>query len=259
MSIANDIKIAKVAQVLAIRDIEKGKERDFDLPRKLYTTRKGVDWLNTNIPSDTSLSGKQSYMVGMYGKYSSEARGILALGASGQNVSAVFGSGSVLMPYPINVTISTSGSTLTNSAWVGLQDINTAVINNVPYQSGTGFTFNSATGTFDFSLSGYVLQIGDTLTALGFKPTASSGSISGGTGSFPTTAYVNASAGLVTNIPVLVGKTISLLLRGGLGATVITSGTIVGGQIYFDNSVGTLRVLSGNDWVDQEPLIIQYY
>ena len=36
MSIANDIKIAKVCQVLALRDIEKGRERDLKLGRKIY-------------------------------------------------------------------------------------------------------------------------------------------------------------------------------------------------------------------------------
>lgn len=261
MSIANDIKIAKVCQVLALRDIEKGRERDLKLGRKIYGARKGVEWLNANSPSDSTLLGKQGYMVAMCGKYASEARGILALGATGQNISAIYGNGSVLMPYPINVVVSAgqSGvSTISNLAWVGLQGITDVVINGNPLQSSVGFTFNSATGIFDFSLGSYVLQTGDVITSLGFKTVASTGT-SSTPSTFPTTIYVPATAGLVVTIPALVGKTIGLLIRGGSGVTVITSGAIVNDQVKFDSSVGTLTVNSGWDWVAGENLIIQYY
>lgn len=262
MSIANDIKIAKVCQVLALRDIEKGKERDLGLPRKIYTTRKGLEWLNTNNSTSSTLVGKQGYLIAMCGKYTSEARGILALGATGQNTSAVYGNGSVLMPYPISLIISSGQagvSTISNTAWVGLQDVNTVVVNNATFQSGVDFTFNSATGVFDFSLRPYVLQTNDSITTLGFKPVASSGT-SGGSSVFPTTIYTTATAGLVITVPILIGKTISLFLRGGMGCGgVVTSGSPVADQVLFNSTTGTLTVNSGWDWVSGENLTIQYY
>ena len=260
MSAANDIKIGKVSQVLAIRDIEKGIEKDLSLPRKLYTTRKGVEWALAN--SDSSLTKKQGYMIAMCGKYTAEARGILALGATGQNVSAIYGSGSVLMPYPINLTITAGQSgvyTLSNLAWIGLQSVNTVVINNASFQSGVGFTFNSATGQFDFTIGSYLLQTGDVLTTLGFK-TVASGTISGGGGSTtPTTIYVTATDGLTLSVPITVGKTVTLLLRGGIGAQVITTGSPSSSQVFFDGTVGSFSVPSGSDFVSGENITIQYY
>ena len=261
MSIANDINIAKVCQVLATRDIERGKEKDRMYPRKLYIARKAVEWLNTNNSADTTLKGKWGYMVAMCGKYVSEAKGILSLGATGVNVSAVYGNGSVLMPYPINITISSGGVyTVTNLAWVGLTQVNTVVINGVNYQSGVGFSFNSATGTFDFTLGSYLLQVGDVMTALGFK-VVSSGIISGGTTSvLPTTVYVSASYGLTLSVPITVSHTVLLFLRGGSpSGGVITSGSPTGAQVLFDNTTGLFTVAAGNEFAAGETITIQYY
>jgi len=263
MSLVNDIAIAKVCQVLALRDIEKGKEKDKYFPRKLYMARKGVDWLASNGSTDATLKGKQGYMVAMCGKYIAEAKGILAIGSTGTTVSAIYGNGTILMPYPINLTV-TSGqagvSTISNSSWVGISGINTVVINGVNYQSGVGFTFNSGTGVFDFSLTPYTLQTGDVITALGFKTIASGTITGGGLSGLPTTIYVSATAGLTINVPATIGHAVILVLRGGIGTGgVITTGSPTGTQVLFDTTTGNFTVATGNEFIASETITIQYY
>lgn len=126
---------------------------------------------------ENSLDGLQGVANNVYvlcGATLQESKEVLSSGSGGIVVPPSIGGGG-LTPFPINVTISSgqSGvSTLQDSDWIGLEDIVQITINQSVYQLGTGFTFNSVSGTFDLSLSGYILQEGDKFTSLGFMPTS---------------------------------------------------------------------------------------
>lgn len=169
-SIANIIDIMKISKYLASKAIALGQESDSLLPTKLYVEGKSIEWMYDNDSTDDNLQKNAWYGYGLCGLYGLEAQAIL--GTSGGIVSLT-GSGANVSPFPINVTI-TAGqagvSTLQNSAWIGLEGVNQVVINQNVLQSND-FSFNSATGTFDFSAYGYVLQTGDEITSYGFMPT----------------------------------------------------------------------------------------
>lgn len=118
----------------------------------------------------TKIDAVTNYVYTMCGAYAFEALGIIGSGG-GVVPSPSGGGGTGLIPYSITVTISASqagSKTLTNTNWIGLQDVNLVTINQSSFQSGAQFTFSPLTGTFDFSLSGYTLQKNDVLTSLGF-------------------------------------------------------------------------------------------
>lgn len=71
-----------------------------------------------------------------------------------------------------------------------------------------------------------------------------------------TTIYPIAPAGTTVTVAALIGKTIKLLLRGGIGSgEVITSGIPAGEQILFNSITGLLT--AANPFVG-ETLTIQY-
>lgn len=167
------LDIANICISLVIQAIEKGVEQDIHLPRKILMCSQSLNDYYTDDPTNEDIPLTSNFLWAICGGYAFEAQNLY--GGSGGIVVPPSSGGGGLTPYPINVTISAgqSGvSTLQNSDWVGLEDINQVVINQSVYQSGTGFTFNSITGQFSFALSGYILQTGDVVTALGFKPTS---------------------------------------------------------------------------------------
>ena len=137
---------------------------------QLYMERKALQYgINQSL---SGLSGVNNYVYTLLGSQLQNANEVLATGSGGVVVPPSGGSGSGLIPYPINVTVTLSQSgtsILQNSAWIGLQDINQLVVNQSVYQVGAGFTFSTITGSFDLSLSGYIFQTGDVVTALGFR------------------------------------------------------------------------------------------
>ena len=83
-------------------------------------------------------------------------------------------------------------------------------------------------------------------------------SVSGG-GSAITTIWVMATAGLVTNVEDLIGKSVKLLLRGGIGSgEILMEGPAATNKIFFDTATGDLNVAEGNEFRDDEELTIQF-
>lgn len=227
------------------------------MPSILYMEKKALEY-----GIQQSLSTVQevtNYVYSLLGSQLQIANNILTNGGGGVNVSSVANSSGSLQPYPVNVIVSAGQagvSTLTSTAWVGLSYINTVVINGVVYQQGIGFTFNQATGTFDFSLSGYVLQEGDDVSALGFTPISSSAA----SAITPATAYANATEGSTTiNIPITIGKTVSLAFRGTGLCEVITVGVPLTNQILFDVVTGNFIVAVDNPFFQNELIAVNYF
>lgn len=171
MSVANNVNIAKVCVSLTIKAIARGLEKDLNYPRKLYIAYQVVNDINTDDSTDADLPAGSNYLYSLCGGYAFEAQDILNLGGGGIVATSAGNTG--LTPYPISriITAGEAGlMTLTDSNWIGLEDINQVVINQSVYQYGVGFTFNSLIGRFDFTLSSYTLQEGDVLTSFGFMP-----------------------------------------------------------------------------------------
>lgn len=172
MSVSNNINIAKVCVSLTIRAIEQGLEKDLLLPRKLDISQKVVNDINTDDPTNADLPLISNQLYAMCGGYAFEAQRVLNLGGAG--IVGTTTSNTGLSPYPIGHTITvaeSNSSTLQNSEWIGLTDLNTtATINNNQFTYGVNYTFSTITGTFDFSLSGYLFQTGDVFATGGFMP-----------------------------------------------------------------------------------------
>lgn len=227
----------------------------------LYMERKGLEY--GIAQSLTDLQQNTNYVYSLLGGNLNRANNILTNGGGGINSDTIQNSNGSLTPYPINleITAGQSGvSTISSPSWVGLAYVNSAVINSSVYQAGIGFTFNTATGLFDFSLSGYTFQEGDDFSSFGFLPITSSGSGGGGGTVVPLTATANAAGGAtVVNIPITVGKTVNLVFRGIGIAELVTSAFPTGNQISFDTVSGNFSVGSDNPFTDNELITVQYY
>lgn len=225
----------------------------------LYMERKAIEYgISQNL---SSLQGKTNYLYSLLGGSINTANNILTNGGGGINVGAVQNSNGGLTPYPINLSISSGQagvSTISSTSWVGLAYINSVVINSSVYQEGIGFTFNSATGVFDFSLSGYVLQEGDDFSTLGFQPITSSGGGGGVTSPQTATGYASGETTTI-NIAITIDKTVNLAFRGGTNVVLIFTGTPTGNQILFDSVTGDFYSAGSNPFADGEALTVQYY
>lgn len=71
----------------------------------------------------------------------------------------------------------------------------------------------------------------------------------------PVTIYEENATGSSVNIPALIGKTVLLFQRGGIGEKIITTGTPSFDETLFDTSTGDLT--PGNAFIG-ERLTIQY-
>lgn len=71
----------------------------------------------------------------------------------------------------------------------------------------------------------------------------------------PVTIYQENVSGTSINIPALVGKTVLILLRGGIGEKIVTTGSPAFDETLFNTSTGDLT--PGNPFVG-ERLTIQY-
>ena len=163
------INIAKACIPLVIRDIEKGIEKDLLLPRKLYCSYNATQDAIALDPTDIK---SVNYLYSLCGGYAFEAENKMGAGGIIVNPSTG-GTNSRLTPFPINVTISSGeagSSILQSNSWKGLQDVNTVVINQSILQKDAQFQFNSVTGSFDFTLYGYILQVNDVVSSFGFMP-----------------------------------------------------------------------------------------
>lgn len=171
MTVATTIDIAKICIYLVNKAIALGQEKDTQLANKIYVIMKAVQDYNDGDPTNAYLTQTSNYLYAFCGGYAFQAEGIL--GTTGGVVVPPSSGGGALTPFPIThiVTLAESGvSTLQDSDWIGLQDINQVIINQSILQYGTQFTFNTITGTFDFSLYNYTLQTGDVVSSFGFMP-----------------------------------------------------------------------------------------
>lgn len=170
MTTANTLNIAKVCVSLTIQAIAQGKEPDLNLSRKIYCAYQSINDIYTDNPNDSTLTGSGNFLFAICGGYAFEAENILSLGGGGVVPSS--GSSTGITPFPINHTVTLAESqvrTLQNAQWIGLVDLNsTTTINNNQYTYTVDYTFNSATGTFDFTLCGYLFQPDDKFATGGF-------------------------------------------------------------------------------------------
>jgi hypothetical protein len=169
MTTANIISIAKICVSLTLKAVVQGVEDDYLLPRKIYCTYQSVSDLYNDSPSDASMTKIANYLYAICGGYGFAAQAILGTGGGGIIVNP--STSSSYTPVPISVTISAGQSgvkTIQSNSWIGLQYVNYVVINQNYFQIGSQFTFNSVTGTFDFSLYNYTLQTNDVMTSFGY-------------------------------------------------------------------------------------------
>jgi hypothetical protein len=169
----NTINIAKVCIYLTQRAIALGEEKDTLLPGKIFSVMNAVKAYNDGDPNNGYLTQMANYLYSICGGYAFQAQNILNLGGGG--IVATSPNGNGLTPYPIALVLASgniSGTTIkaiNQSDWYGLSGFSFCFINQGELTMGVQFTYNSATGIFDFGLYPYTPQVGDVFSCQAFK------------------------------------------------------------------------------------------
>jgi len=157
LTVAQIISIAKVSQYLCTVDIEKtglyAGGTDLNLPRKLYSTRKDIEYQYELDPSNEDIAPTAAYLYALCGKYGLYAQAILLNpGTTGGTISRTAPS-----PYQFTVDASTSfiidgQSSKTITAFIGYNLIFTrGGVTQSTVDPGGGLSYYSwtkATGSF---------------------------------------------------------------------------------------------------------------
>lgn len=84
-------------------------------------------------------------------------------------------------------------------------------------------------------------------------------SIGGAVSMLTTICQTVGASGLTVTVATLIGKSVKLILRGGIGSgEILTVGSVSGNKVRFDNTTGDLTVAVDNEWFADEELTIQY-
>ena len=178
MSSATTIQVAQVTQFLAADTKNKsglynwGRVKGVGInPFLLQMYQEILGWATTYYSTTPGFTKTINYTFSLIGSYYNQAYNIVSSATGG----SIIGSSPVasVSPYPINVTISAGQSgvqSISNTAWIGLQAVNWAIIQNQTFQL-PNFTFNPINGTFYFNVVGstYTFQTGDNFSSFGFK------------------------------------------------------------------------------------------
>ncbi len=156
LTVAQIISIAKISQYLCTVDIQKSGLNaggiDYNLPRKLYSTRKDIEYQYTLDPSNTDIAPTAAYLYALCGKYGLYAQAIiLNPGTTGGTVTTTAPS-----PYQFMVDTSTSfiidgQSSKTITAFIGYNLIfvrGGITQNTTDDGSGSYYSWTRATGNF---------------------------------------------------------------------------------------------------------------
>ena len=156
LTVAQIISIAKISQYLCTVDIEKSGlfagGIDYDLPRKLYSTRKDIEYQYELDPSNTDITATAAYLYALCGKYGLYAQAIIFNpGTTGGTISRTSP-----LPYQFIVDASTSfmidgQSSKTITAFIGynLMFVRNGVTQNTTDDgSGSYYSWSKTTGSF---------------------------------------------------------------------------------------------------------------
>lgn len=147
------INVAKVSQYLCANEVSKGtlfgRRLAPSTPIVLYMERAAVSWMYNLAPSNDTLPLTGNYLYSLC-KFNARALNIINSGSGGSVVPPSSGGYSY-----INLvdTITTQGSTYTNSYFVGALQIATMTVNSGPLQTilGGDFSVNTTTGVLTWS------------------------------------------------------------------------------------------------------------
>lgn len=119
------------------------------------------------------VDGVNNYVYQLIGGNLAQSQELLSSGSGGVVPTPSGGSGTGTY-YPINIVVAAgdiSGTyTLTNVDWKNLISLSpSAILNDSPQTLNSNYSYNVISGTFDFSLSSYQPQVGDTFATFGFK------------------------------------------------------------------------------------------
>jgi len=160
------INIGKVSTYLSRADVSKGSlfgariaGRNPQLPLTLAMETDSVNWIYEYDSTYSDLTVTTRYLYALCGKYGVQAIPIIT-GGGGGSVTPVSPTGYIYSE--ISDTITTGGSTYTNTLLVGGTDLTFVILNNQLLSVANGdFTFSSASGTLTFI--SVTLIVGDTI------------------------------------------------------------------------------------------------
>lgn len=114
MTISEIINIARASQYLATVAIGRGGlyggSLDRQLPRKLYTIRKDVEWLFGLDPSDDTLQGVANFLYALCAPFSALATIVIAAGGGGIIVNPFTGGAATLADISLEFELGLTGS-----------------------------------------------------------------------------------------------------------------------------------------------------
>jgi hypothetical protein len=163
------IPLAKICQYLSSYDVTldtalNGGSLNNELPRQIYQTRKNVEWMYANNPSDSSLVLVGDYLYALCGRYISVAKTILgSQGGIPINPSLsvnAYAFSQLLLTVDGGGTNPVAGTYVyQNASLIQAQLLYQLTIQGAIFYEGTNFTFEPLIGKMTFI--NYVFNTGD--------------------------------------------------------------------------------------------------
>jgi hypothetical protein len=181
ISTSTKLQYADIACYLSANDYEQNRYYNWVDERKrvrtIYIFKKTLKYFQTAYSTTSAYQNTLGYLYSLIGNWVGQAS--VVSGTPGGTIPTI--AGLVVAgytPYPLNIIVAPSQagshtiSAVNASDWQGLVLFTECTINQSVYQLGSDFTYNSTTGVFDFSLSGYTFQTGDKFSCNAYKNTS---------------------------------------------------------------------------------------
>jgi hypothetical protein len=274
-------KIAEVSQYLSANEASSKSMLNWgytkgvgSLSETLEIVQTTLNWARTYYSSTTKFALCCNYMVSLIGKYYTNAYGIVTSYInSGMIVNPATGNASSVLAFNLEFIVGIGGMTqgqttyTINYPYIVQDSISVSTPSaNIPLGDPSQLSYNvsytdkSATVTFLNGTPNIGVQNGMQFIIRGLR--FISANYTGGA-SIPTPAfawYTVPTSGLTTiTVPVILNKEVQIVFRGGFaGGQIILSGIPTSNQILSNATLGTLTVAAGNEWLENEQIVIQY-
>jgi hypothetical protein len=169
LPIPSIVSLAKIVQYISSYDVTldtalNGGSLNSTLPREIYQTRKNVEWMYSQNPSDSNLVFVGDYLYALCGKYISKAKTILG-SQGGIPINPSISTNTYAFSQLILTVDGASGSPVAgtyvyqNAALIQAAMLYQITLNKTILYDGQDFTFDAITGTITFV--SYVWNTGD--------------------------------------------------------------------------------------------------
>jgi hypothetical protein len=250
------IDIAAVSQMLAANAIYKrglfGGGIDRRLPRLLYMERSAVEYIYGLDPTEENLRNTANYVYALCGEFGLRAS-YLINSSTGGSVAGITDSSSSQEVWNNIVVTSADFADATNYNNSDLVGVAVRIFANDINQRYLiqGTEWNYTANGIEILIDGFDSTAYDYTFNIWYVRRTNLATVSEG---FSPIDYIAAGAETELVYTQLIGMTVTLVMRDGIGYRVITTGTPTPTQVLFDTTTGTVTFnsgspLSADEWI----------